>query len=223
MGRGADGAAPITDGGRVMASERVKMEWLGGQYRVILDGVEKFRSPLNFAASLIAEGVAIGLSAAPDLVADTARALDEDQDDPEVAGVAPPVPFKVGDRLKDWADDICTVVAVRDDGFDVLYDDRRFGDRGFVSPGGYWSHKYTILPRPCRPDTADGEVPEGWREDCYGDLFARDGSSVFYEKNCRHWTAFDVKTLGSRGPKYFALRSEAIARLQELLGEGGGR
>ena len=210
-----------------MASD-VSVEQKDG-WSVKVDGVTRYSSASLSQAVAFSTGFKLGLESRvsvdrePDLVADTARALDEDQDDPEVAGVAPPVPFNVGDRLKDRADDICTVVAVRDDGFDVLYDDRRFGDRGFVSPGGYWSHKYTILPRPCRPDTADGEVPEGWREDCYGDLFARDGSSVFYEKNCRHWTAFDVKTLGSRGPKYFALRSEAIARLRELLGEGGGR
>lgn len=72
-------------------------------------------------------------------------------------------------------------------------------------------------PKPFRPATADGPVPTGWREDCRGDLVAPDRSSVGYEPSCRHWFVFLSGGRMTPSPKYFTLRSEAVARLQELL------
>lgn len=71
-------------------------------------------------------------------------------------------------------------------------------------------------PKPFRPTTADGPVPDGWREDCHGDLTAPDRSSVGYEPSRHHWFVCGGR-LWAPPPKYFALRSEAVARLQELL------
>jgi hypothetical protein len=270
--------------------DRVGVDYVGGVYRVLIDGVVRFRHWSNMSADLFADGARAALAAVGvNIVADTARALDEEQDEQ-------PVPFEAGDRVRDWQGDVGTVVEVDGDYFSIRYDDHSLGDCGLVrfSREDLGGLKLTILPpaattppdpfevgdrieheegdrgtveavfrdhidvrfddpdiglvigcdpnrcrplrsapsvtpHPDRPETADGEVPEGWREDCFGDVFAPDGSIVFHEPGKRYWKPWPkncINVFGTTGfnmgiSERFVLRSEAIARLKELLAGGG--
>lgn len=281
--------------------DRVTVEQKDELY-VRLDGRTLWTTTVPMEAAAFAAGLKRGIEthveiktveASPDIVADTARALDEEQDDLDDEEPGEPgepqggplwvgdrfrdddgdegevvsvhdgaidvrydnddfgliedltpggewtnlgpkgpaaVPFKVGDRVRDWEGDEGTVVAVDDDGFQIQYDDHCFGDGGWhtfdrqdlgylklrlISPA-----KPSVTPHPDRPDTADGEVPEGWREDCFGILYAP-GGMVSYAWKIRAWCVHDALLRSWSGPNQFTLRSEAVARLQELLAEGG--
>lgn len=148
-------------------------------------------------------------------------------DDPEADEQDEPTfPFKVGDRVRDWCDDVGTVTFVNEDEFRIRYDDRSLGYDGLVRyrHSSLFGLKLTLLPparpsvtpHPDRPETADGEVPEGWWEDCYGCVFSPDGDTVRYDSGAQHWR---VNT--SLEPRFFFRRSEAIARIEELLAKGG--
>lgn len=129
--------------------------------------------------------------------------------------------FKVGDRVVHCGDR-ATVTAVFPGEISVEFDDDDIGLVDGVDPEGCrpLPPGSPVTPHPARPATADGEIPEGWREDCMGSLYTPCGCSVVYVRERDWWYAGGPDVLGG-GPKHFYRRSEAIDRLRELLDEGG--